>query len=112
MRKNKTKKWIGPKLTVLLRGGDLNLLANCKAHPSLSGPVWSQGCTVVLQEGCYRNQPGCWSGRQCEPGCEPAIPGGSPGDAFWHCKLRYCADGTMNTRWALVQPNYTVGVGS
>jgi len=107
------KKWAAPRLTVLVRGGDLNLLANCKQWPYQAGPAgWARGCTVVLNEGCFRNPPGCFSGTQCEPGCEPSIPAGMPDDAFWSCKIRYCADGTMNTRWAFVQPNYTLGGGS
>lgn len=110
MQKKKAKKWIGPKLTVLVREEGNSVLINCKAHPSLSGAYWSPGCTVVLRDECFVST--CRFGQQCEPGCEPPIPAGTPGDCFWHCKLRYCADATWHTRWALVQPNYTLGGGS
>ena len=102
--------WRRPKLTVLIRADENSILSFCKVHPYLSGGFWSPGCTVVLRDECFVST--CPTGRQCEPGCEPAIPGGSPGDAFWSCKIGYCADQNWHTRWCLVQPNYTFGGGS
>ena len=98
------KKWERPRLTVLVRGEGVNVLVNCKVPPYFAPTTL--GCTVKLHEECYRS--GCLFGRQCEPGCEPPTPAGTPGDAFWLCNTGYCADPSQYKRWSLVQPAYSM----
>jgi hypothetical protein len=99
----KVKIWVKPRLTVLVKGNDMAVLAGCKQSPYCYGFGYSYGCTIKLGPTLCT----------CPYGyCEPTeIPPGYPADSFWgnNCVRGPCS-GYNFAFHELMRPSYNYTV--
>ena len=97
MDKPKKKKWVRPKLLVLLKDTERSVLATCKAAPFgyPDHPAWMSSAGA------------CTTSTGCIYDCLPS----APADAYWKCAPGgVLVDGTRcGTNWGYFAPNHQYG---
>ena len=87
------KRWVQPKLTILVRMAQTNILASCKSHPYIAA-IMDWGCSRVVRDE--------WNFD------EQYLPAPSCSDGFWFNYGVHCSYGACWFHYADMCPNYGI----